>query len=300
MLPLGFRDDVAAVGVSRKCWSILKTDMLVGSTDIPPGMTLVQAARKSVVATVSDFAAKGVRPLALLVSLGLKEPLTRSIVNQLGRGLRQGAKEYDCTIAGGDTNQANDLVIDLIGIGFASPDSIVQRNGARPGDIVVVTGEFGKAAAGLKILLSRRRDASAFTSLTRSVLTPVARLEVGVTMAKSRAATSSTDSSDGLAWSLYEIARSSQVNIRVEKIPIAKDVLTYARTRRINPVALALYGGEEYEIVATVKKEKYHELQRKIPSLIQIGTVQPGDGQVHGFVDGKSQPIEPRGWAHFS
>ena len=102
-LPLGFDDDVAALPLTSREWLVLKTDMLVGSTDIPPGMTLTQAARKSVIATVSDFAAKGIRPLGLMISLGLPAPVRSTTVRQIAAGLSQGVKEYGCIIIGGDT-----------------------------------------------------------------------------------------------------------------------------------------------------------------------------------------------------
>src|SRR5712692_4244586 len=114
-VPLGFDDDVSAIPLSAKTWIIVKTDMLVGSTDIPPGMTVQEAARKAVVATVSDFAAKGVRPKALMVSLGLPAPAREKMVREVASGLRQAAREYQCRIIGGDTNQADDLVIDIVG-----------------------------------------------------------------------------------------------------------------------------------------------------------------------------------------
>src|SRR5947209_7222214 len=148
-LPLGFDEDVAAFPMSQGRLVVLKTDMLVGSTDVPPGMTLRQAARKAVVATVSDFAAKGVRPKALLVSLGLTSPVRRTMVVELGQGLSQGAREYGCRIIGGDTSESNDLIIDCIGFGLAKFQSILRRDGARPGDIIAVTGDFGKTSAGL-------------------------------------------------------------------------------------------------------------------------------------------------------
>src|SRR5713226_9531241 len=85
-VPLGFNDDVSAIPLSSKTWIILKTDMLVGNTDIPPGMTTQEAARKAVVATVSDFAAKGVQPKALMVSLGLPAPAAKKTVQDLTKG----------------------------------------------------------------------------------------------------------------------------------------------------------------------------------------------------------------------
>src|SRR2546427_8572762 len=97
-LPLRLDDDVAAFPISRRRLVVLKTDMLVGSTDVPPGMTLGQAARKAVVATVSDFAAKGVQPRGLLVSLGLAAPVRLAKVLEIASGLAEGAREYDCRI----------------------------------------------------------------------------------------------------------------------------------------------------------------------------------------------------------
>ena len=117
-LPLGFDDDVVAFPMSQGRLVVLKTDMLVGSTDVPPGMTLRQAARKSVVSTVSDFAAKGVQPRGLLVSLGLPPPVRLSSVREIALGLKRGASEYGCRILGGDTSETHDFVIDCIGFGF--------------------------------------------------------------------------------------------------------------------------------------------------------------------------------------
>jgi thiamine-monophosphate kinase len=299
-LPLGFDDDVAAVPVSSREWAVLKTDMLVGSTDIPPGMTLTQAARKSVVATVSDFGAKGVRPLRLMISLGLPVPVKSSTVRQIATGLSQGAKEYGCSIVGGDTGQSKELVIDCVGFGLATPEEIIRRDGARPGDVVAVTGEFGKSAAGLRILLARRKDqARRFPQLVKSVLHPMARLEEGVKLAKTRSVSSSIDSSDGLAWSLHEIAGLSGVSIHLENVPIAREVEAFARAERVTASDLALYGGEEYEIVVTIDRDKYPSVKRKVPSLIRMGQVKAGSGEVTADIAGRSVTVEPRGWEHF-
>src|SRR5713101_286545 len=102
-LPMGFDEDVTSFPISQRRLVVLKTDMLVGSTDVPPGMTLGQAARKAVVGTVSDFAAKGVQPQGLLISLGLPPPAANlSTVNEIALGIKRGAREYHCRILGGD------------------------------------------------------------------------------------------------------------------------------------------------------------------------------------------------------
>src|SRR5215472_1864283 len=254
-LPLGFDDDVSAIPYGRHQLYVLKTDTLVGKTDVPPGMTLGQAARKAVVGTVSDFASKGVKPKALLTTLGLPRPVKPENVNLIARGLFEGANEYGCRIIGGDTCQTDDLIIDCIGFGLAHTAKILRRDGARPGDIVATTGDFGKTSVGLRLLLSKNKRAmKSYPTLIRSVLHPVAKLSIGLKLADTRKVTSSIDSSDGLAWSLHEIARLGEVNIALDRIPVAPQAQSYARAMGLDPIDLAMFGGEEYELVVTIKK----------------------------------------------
>src|SRR5712691_8880840 len=300
-VPLGFDDDVSAIPLSSENWIIMKTDMLVGSTDVPPGMTVQEAARKAVVATVSDFAAKGVRPRALMASLGLQAPARKTTVQGIARGLGQAAREYQCKIIGGDTNQSDDLVIDIAGIGFANTKTIVRRNGARPGDIIAVTGPFGKTSAGLRILMARgKKDLANYPSLIKAVRRPKARLTEGILLAKSRAATSSIDSSDGLAWSLHQIAQSSKIGINLYTIPVAAEVETFAKEHRLSALELALYGGEEYELVVTIKPERFHDLKKRVPSLTRIGIVEKQSFGVAAHLDGKRIQVKEQGWEHFT
>jgi thiamine-monophosphate kinase len=300
-IPLGFDDDVSAIPLSSKTWIIVKTDMIVGSTDVPPRMTIQEAARKAVVATVSDFAAKGVKPQALMVSIGLPAPVKKKTVQDIARGLGQTAREYRCKIIGGDTNQSDDLVIDITGIGAANPKTLVRRNGARPGDIIAVTGPFGKTSAGLRILKSKdKKDPAKYPSLVQAVLRPKARLAEGIVLAKSLASTSSIDSSDGLAWSLHQIANSSKVGINLDTIPIVADVQTFAREHQLSTLELALYGGEEYELVVTIKPERFQDLKKLVPSLTRIGVVEKESFGIVAHLDGKRIPIEERGWEHFT
>jgi thiamine-monophosphate kinase len=300
-VPLGFDDDVSAIPFSPKKWIIVKTDMLVGSTDIPPGMTIQEAARKAVIATISDFAAKGVKPQALMVSIGLPAPAKKTTVQDIARGLGQAAREYKCKIIGGDTNQADDLVIDITGVGFADPKTLVRRDGARPGDIVAVTGPFGKSSAGLKILTSKKKsDLAKYPSLVRAARRPEARLTEGIILAKSHGTSSSIDSSDGLAWSLHQIADASKVRISLHTIPVAAEVESFAKEHRLSTLELALYGGEEYELVVTIKPERFNKLKRRIPSLKKIGIVEKKHFGVSARIGGKRVIVEARGWEHFT
>src|SRR3990170_8273031 len=133
-MPVPFGDDVSAVNLDDKRLAVLKTDMLVAATDVPVGMSFWQAARKAVVMNVSDFAAKGALPVAVLVSLGLPGSLPREDVEAVASGLNAGAREYGAHVVGGDTNEASDVVIAVFLYGTAKRGKLMLRSGARVGD----------------------------------------------------------------------------------------------------------------------------------------------------------------------
>jgi len=300
-VPLG--DDASAVDMGDGRLAVIKTDMLVGKTDIPPGMTLRQAARKAVVMNVSDLAAKGVRPVAVLSSLGIPRGLTEEDVEEIGGGLNEGAREYGAYVLGGDTNEASDLVISCTAFGTCEKGRFVRRDGARPGDLVAVTGQFGMAAAGLRILLENLSAPPGIKdALVDAVLVPRARLREGLALARTGEVTASIDSSDGLAWSLHEISRSSRVGFFVDALPIAHEAEEFAEARGIDPVELALYGGEEYELVVTVRPRGWRrvkEAMRRVGTPItKIGVVTE-EPTLLFKTEGRVVPIEPRGWEHF-
>jgi len=297
-MPIPFGDDVSAVDLGNGKLAVIKTDMLVGKTDVPPQMTLWQAARKAVVMNISDLAAKGARPIALLVSLGLPRHLTEKDVKEIANGLNHGAREYDAYILGGDTNEASDLVISCSAFGIADKNSLMLRSCAKAGDIVAVTGAFGKTAAGLRILLGHMKPPKRFRKkLVDSVLMPRARLVEGLALAQTSAVTASIDSSDGLAWSLHELARASKVGFLIDGLPIAEEVANIAKLRAVDLVELCLYGGEEYELLVTIKPALFEKVSKKV-SLIKIGYVTARRKLVLKM-HGKTVPIEPRGWEHF-
>jgi len=297
-MPVPFGDDVSAVEIGNGKLAVLKTDMLVGKTDVPPRMNLWQAARKAVVMNISDLAAKGVKTTALLASIGIPRSFKERDIEQIGEGLNSGAREYDAYILGGDTNEASDLIISCAAFGIGEKKRLMLRNGAKPGDIVAVTGPFGKTAAGLKILLQSLKAPQAVRKmLVDSVLMPQARQEEGLALAQTGAVTASIDSSDGLAWSLHEISRASNVGFIIDKLPIAEEAQQLARIHRLDPVELCLYGGEEYELVVTVKPRLWKKALKEVP-LIRIGRVIKEKTLIYK-IGKKTFPIEARGWEHF-
>ena len=210
--PVPFGDDVSAVNIDQKMVAVLKTDMLVGKTDVPQNMSLWQAARKALVMNISDFAAKGVQPSAALVSLGLPRGFARKDIEEIARGLNAGAREYGAYVIGGDTGEASDLTIAVSLYGTAEKSTLMLRNGAKPGDILAVTGFFGKSAAGLRLLLNNySASANLRDVLLSAVCMPKAKLKEGLALSHSAAVSASIDSSDGLAWSLHEIGKMSDV-----------------------------------------------------------------------------------------
>jgi len=293
-------DDVAVVR-PRKGKLVVKVDMLVEHTDVPIGMTYRQAARKSVAMCVSDFAAKGVKPDSFMVSLGLRKGVTQEQVEQLGLGFHDAEREWGVSLVGGDTNEAQELVIDCAMVGFG--ERMVSRAGASAGDALVVTGPFGYPPSGLKILTGGAVSQAKFASAAKdSVLKPTPSLGVGLALAPFL--TASMDSSDGLARSIHTLARESDVGFELSSLPRAEGVEEFAQMNGLDPQSLVLDGGEEYIVVGTVRQSKMRqarEAARKAGGeLIEIGRATSKKGEVLLRSGGKPVRIRDAGWTHLS
>lgn len=302
-MPVPFGDDVSAVPVGDGEVAVLKTDMLVDKTDVPRGMSFWQVARKVVVMNISDFAAKGVEPKAVLVSLGLPRNLMQRDLIEIAKGLNAGARQYGAYIVGGDTGEASDLVISIHLFGTAKKDTMMLRSGAKVGDVVAVTDFFGKAAAGLQLLLNQFSVSDGLRNvLVEAVCMPQARLKEGLALRRSGAITASIDSSDGLAWSLHELSKPSNVGFVITGLPVADEVKRFAEFNSLDVDELTLYGGEEYELVVTVNPKKWTEAETAVEAvggrLLPIGKA-TRDKQLILDIDGKKRNIQPRGWEHF-
>jgi thiamine-monophosphate kinase len=301
-----FGDDVSAVPLDIVVGdvAVLKADMLVAATDVPGGMSLWQAARKSVVMNVSDFAAKGVQPQAVQVSLGLPENLGLEDLMEIAKGLNAGAREYGAYVVGGDTGEACDLIISVQVFGVGSKGALMLRGGAKVGDVLAVTGLFGRSAAGLRLLLDPKLKASSAmrTALLDAVCMPKARLQEGLALAGLGAVSASIDSSDGLAWCLHELSAQSGVGFAVSNLPIAEEVKQFATLNHLNAAELALYGGEEYELVVTIKPEMWRKAEEAIAvagvKLFRIGEATMDKRVVLDF-DGVKRDVKARGYEHF-
>jgi len=303
-MPVSFWDDVSAVSLGEGRAAVLKTDMLVWHTDVPEGMTPFQAARKAVIMNFSDLGSKGVRPLAFLVSLGLPKTYSVDAVEDMAKGFNAGAREYGAYVIGGDTNEAGDVIISGMAYGVAEEDKLMRRDGASPGDILATTGGFGKTASAFKILLEGyKAPPRLIASLLESVFMPKARVEEGVALAEAGVVSAAMDSSDGLAISLHDLSRSSGVGFRIDSFPASDDSAEFAEAHGLQISDLVLYGGEEYELVFTVKPDLIEIAREALCSvgcsLIEFGEA-TSDRSIVYRVDGVEKPIRPKGWDHFS
>lgn len=302
-MPIPFGDDITGIRLENGKIAILKTDMLIAATDVPPGMTPFQAARKAVVMNISDLASKGVEPNAVLVALGLPAETSKEDIEEIGRGLNAGAREYGAYVIGGDTSEASDIILSVMLFGICDERYLVKRSGSRPGDILAVTGLFGRTSAGLKMLLEGFHAPEHLKKVfLKAVYMPEARLELGLKLAKSNSVTSTIDSSDGLAVSLHELRKVSNTGFCVTSLPTAPEVEEYAKLHSLSKKELTLFGGEEYELVVTINPEKWDTAVSVAKSvncqLIPIGHVTEEKEIV--FVDeGRKEPIPPGGWEHF-
>ena len=283
---------------------VLKCDMLVESTDVPIGMRPRHIARKSIVACISDLSAKGIRPPYIcVVSIGIPMKYSKSDILDLVNGFKKASKEFGVKIIGGDTNRSNELIIDCNLVGVTADDiHIPKRNGAKPGDLIICSGNFGYTASGLKILMSESKAKGQFEKKAiLSVIDPSPKQIFGIHLAKYFSA--SIDSSDGLAISLYELAKQSKVNFYIDHIPTASGIQEFAKKNDLDAKSLIFFGGEEYEIVATISRsnlERAKSFAKKSKlKLHVIGRVQKGCGKVFTKNNGKKYSLlESHGYLH--
>ena len=300
---VGIGDDAAAIDLDRKRCLVVTTDLLAARTHFPPGTTARQMGLKAVVANLSDLAAMGAKPFALVFSTGLPRGLETGFVEDLIKSMDSVARRYGTFVVGGDLGEADEVIIAGAAFGLAEKRGIMTRSGAKSGDLIAVTGELGAAAAGLEILL-KNIPPSGFKRLVKAQLEPRARVGEGLRLAQSGQVTSAIDLTDGLAANLWHLARESKVKLIVDRaeIPVHPLVEKFAAHRGRDVDDFVLYGGEDFELLFTVRPQGWERVRRALKRVgtrvTQIGRVAEGRG-VFIQRNGKTLPLPDRGYEHF-
>ncbi|MEN6560141.1 MAG: thiamine-phosphate kinase [Acidobacteriota bacterium] len=296
---LGIGDDAALVrGPARL---LLTTDILVEDEDFllpdhPPRLL----GRKALNVNLSDIAAMGGRPRHALVGLALPGDVEAAWLRQFMDGLRSAAREAGVALVGGDLSQAAKVMISVTVTGEVRQP--VRRAGARPGDAIFVSGTLGDAAGGLRLIEKggSRGVAKPVRPLVEAFLDPVPRLELGALLAGRRLASAMIDLSDGLSVDLAHICEESGVGAEIEAgcVPISPALERFA----LDPLALALDGGEDFELLFTVRPARLaavEALARRF-RLTRIGRVTPGRRAYLVDARGRRKLLRAGGFEHFS
>jgi thiamine-monophosphate kinase len=290
---LGSGDDAAIVVPDGA--TVTSVDTLIDGVHFRRGwMSLAQVGHKALAVALSDLAAMGAAPGEAYVVLGVPTDLDEDGCLELLDGLAALAAETGTAVAGGDVTRAPALTLAITVVGHAAtPQQLVSRGGASPGDALVVTGELGGAAAGLLLLedpelrmqsSSRSADRRERAGLVARQLEPQPRLEAGRVLARA-GARAMIDLSDGLGGDARHLAAASGVGLRIEagSLPLAAGVAAVAAAAGREPFELAVSGGEDYELLAALPVERVSDAAGALaeprgPGLTQVGDVVAGEG----------------------
>ncbi|MEM2865960.1 MAG: thiamine-phosphate kinase [Candidatus Hadarchaeales archaeon] len=273
---------------------VVCSDMLTYSRDLPPGSDLFYLGWKAVVSNLSDLAAMGARPLALLFSLGLPPDLEEREANRILLGIRKASSLHEVPVVGGDFSGCEEVVVSGTGLGKAK--RVLLREGASPGELLALTGEVGAAGAGLEVLKRKRKG---YERLVRSFLQPKARVREGEVLAE-RGVTSAIDLSDGLAQGLWRLAEESGVKLRVNpsSLPLSPQLTSFCEREGLSPLDFALYGGEDFELLFTLPPRRWQGVRKALEGVgcraHLIGRVERGRGVLLG-----EKKLPDRGYEHY-
>ncbi len=316
----GIGDDAAIVASRAGEWTALTTDLLAEGVHFDlRTATMADIGFRAAAANLSDIAAMGATPQYLLVALAIPPTSSGHDVHRLYRGLMAACRPHRVRLIGGDTSASSSgWFISLTLIGTLPLRKALFRNGARIGDRLFVTGTIGDALAGLTLLNEltaggKRRSRPARLStrhrrfLIKRHLRPTARIAEGRWLCAHRFATSAIDISDGLSGDLRHICEESHVGAELDlgALPLSPACRAFAAAQKVDPIDLALTGGEDYELLFTVSPRQRRRLEQSAIergfSLTCIGTIQPFHFGVRTVSpDGKHRRLANTSYEHFT
>lgn len=252
---------------------------------------------KSLARSLSDVAAMGGTPRCYLLSLALPASHTGRWLGEFLRGLQRASRVFRCELAGGDTTRRDEILINITVAGEVASGQALRRTGARAGDLIFVSGSLGEADRGWERLQKMRGRVRADDRLMHKHLYPEPRLALGEWLAKNGYATAAMDVSDGLSIDLPRLCTASKVGalVDVASLPMLRDV------EREKAVKLALHGGDDYELLFTVRPQKAHRIPRRFGRLplTQIGQIMRESKIEVREENGNVYRLRPGGWDPF-
>lgn len=311
----GIGDDAAVFQTSAGKETVVTTDLLIEDIDfrratIPPFLL----GHKALAVSLSDIAAMGARPRWSLTSIGVPGDVWQTdFADRLYSGLFELANRYDVQLIGGDTSRTEEkIVIDSIVIGECLAGHAVKRAGAVVGDQIFVTGALGGAAAGLRLVergahLAEQNlhdeDSQKLDHVLLRQLRPEPRVGWGIVLGDEKLATSMIDISDGLSSDLNHLCSASGVGAVIESslLPIDHQVVELCGRRALDPLQLALHGGEDFELLFTVRPNDVARLPRRVDGtqITRIGEITNQNEGVQIREGARIWDLHPGGWKHF-
>jgi thiamine-monophosphate kinase len=288
---VGIGDD-AAVVKTKKGLQVLTTDCLVeGDHFRREWFTPMQIGMKAIEINISDVAAMGAQPKYVLVSLALPKDLDVEFVEQLYKGMWKACDKYNIEIIGGNMAHCENIVISITLTGQVDNKNLSLRSGAKPGDFIFVSGHLGNGRAGLRLF---QENLEGFEQVKKSYLEPKAQLKSALKVAPY--ANSMEDISDGLASEIKHICDESKCGaiIYKDKIPISGEVREVASKLVEDEYDYALFGGEDFELVYTVSKDRFDKVNGFL-----VGEITKNKG-IRLFSNGEERALIEKGYDHFS
>ncbi|MBF6655588.1 thiamine-phosphate kinase [Flavobacterium columnare] len=306
----GIGDDAAVLNFGSK-QTVVSTDLLIEGVHFDLAyMPLKHLGYKSVVVNLSDIYAMNAKATQITVSIAISNRFSLEALEELYAGISLAAKQYGVDVIGGDTTSSQKgLILSITALGEAEEKDIVYRNGAKPNDLLVVSGDLGAAYMGLQVLEREKQvflvnpnnqpDLDQYAYLVERQLKPEARKDVPeILKALGIRPTSMIDISDGLSSEILHLCKQSQVgcNLYEEKLPLDPQFINVCEEFNIDSTTIALNGGEDYELLFTIKVDDYDKLKGN-PNFTIIGHIAPDEEGIHLVTRANTKiELKARGW----
>jgi thiamine-monophosphate kinase len=310
LLVHGIGDDAAVFRGSAKQHWLATSDVQVEGVHFDLNLIRMdELGERAFHVAVSDVAAMGGVPKFVLLSMVIPKRISQKEVGKLMTAFNRAAQKERVQLIGGNLSKSlSHLSLDVFVLGQVSPNKMILRSGAKPGDLIYTTGNLGWAAAGREILTKYAgRRMPPYQKLISAFLKPTARCAAGKILAESGLVTSMMDVSDGLSTDLKTLCRESSVGARIDlsQMPLAKHLWFAGKKLNRDPWQWVLHGGEDYELLftlnskASLAKKQMLSQKLKIP-IWEIGKIIARKSI--DFVDhrGILQPLNSKGWDHFA